>query len=343
MQFIIVSFLALSCLPVYLGFLSVVFFSVLLSLLSGLRGVTAGVDYLNYLEIYRANSLGGIEVGFDFLIRLHNAVFSDFDNFIFITAFLSIFLKVLVLYRTKINVGFSLFLYFTVLYPYLEFGFIRQSLSLAFFMLSVFFLVFRQRRLLGLLFFVLSASFHASAFFMIFVFLIKGRSFIFSKHCTLIIVVVAWGFSIFGLMSGILEMFLGANLISEFLPFISWKLNFYFFNPAYSADPLNPYVMRFFFIFMVLVYFYERLSPVRPLMIAYSISVALILLFSFNVQMYTRIGVFASFFEILLVSFLVRGFHRDSRILAYAFFAPFYFLFMVKSAVLFDVFKVSLF
>jgi hypothetical protein len=137
-------------------------FFLLLLLLAGFR-MNTGTDYENYYRIFYDKTLQlQLEIGFQWLINLTNAIhYNSFNLFIFLVASISITLKYFYFKQLKYP-SIGLVIYVGYFYHGLEYNIIRQGLAVSLILYSI--NCIRTREFLKFILLVTTASlFHISA------------------------------------------------------------------------------------------------------------------------------------------------------------------------------------
>lgn len=276
----------------------VILISIGLILFSGLR-FESGVDYFSYLNLYESAYIQSSEFLYWMLSIIHQNVFNSFSSYVFLISFLVLIIKVYVLNRLSDNVYISVYIFICISFIYVDMGFIRSSLALALFMLSFLFLVHGSKRYACLIF-IFSIFFHHSVLFMSFSFFICGRSDVNKRINYIYLLIGIFLLSFVGLFESVILF------IVEILPLphtFSWKIFYYLNNYSYDGSVLNFYIFRFLVVTILLLC--HRNVQYNPIVLKnYLIGVCLMVAFGFNIQFYTRIGLFTAFFEMLLISTL---------------------------------------
>lgn len=142
--------------------------SIAIAYLTGQKYLGVDRDFYNYLELY--NSTKGdityletrFEIGFIYYNWFMNNVLRlSFNNFIFFSAFISIFIKFFLITRYTNQVFIGIACYLLMFYPIHEYTQIRISLAAAFSFYA--FHKFAEKKLLvGAIIYLVSISFHSS-------------------------------------------------------------------------------------------------------------------------------------------------------------------------------------
>lgn len=270
-----------------------------LILFSGLR-YNSGVDYQNYLDLYQSAYFASTEYFYWTLSILHKSLFNSFPLFVFLVSFFTIVFKIYVLKKLSVNFFIAVYIYICISYIYVDMGFIRNSIALMFYMFSVLMLMKGSKKSSYVLF-VVAFFFHHSVFFMFFMFFIdvRGGAKISRKYLFFLFVfffLSLLGFFKFSVFS-VLDFFSGNS-------YVLWKIRFYLDNKGYSSFPVNIYNSRFLFLSLFFYFFRSKIDNHFFIKI-YVVGCCFLLLLGFNVQLYTRLGLYLSFFEILLFSDLI--------------------------------------
>lgn len=314
--------------------LSLLLISILLIIYSGLRGGIAGVDYESYRQIYETGYFPGTEPVFSYIVTIHKNTFDSYSAFIFTCALASIGLKLIVIRRLADSEWFGLFLYVCIIYPYIEFGFIRQSLAISVFAIALY-LLREKRKVYSVAAYVISLLIHNSLVFMAFVYFLNQKPINSSEwivKLTVVFFLVAL-FPYFQHVEQLIDLSINLNFPATF----SWKAIHYLRHDDYRSEVLNPYLLRFMVVACILHIYSRRLQDEVVLMKAYFFGIFLMLLFSFNVQFYTRISMPLLFIEIILISKLSLVLRGWNQVIMNLFFIIFYTAFFYKTVVLFDI------
>ncbi|WP_420896142.1 EpsG family protein [Vibrio scophthalmi] len=321
MTYLIFSLYTLLCLvviPRYMKSAFLFFISIGLIFFSGLR-YESGIDYFNYLNLYNASYYASTEYLYWFISIIHKNTLNSFPLFIFMISFVSIAIKLYVLDRSSENVFVSVFVFICISYIYVDMGFIRNSISLSFFMLS-FLMYSKDDKWYAFFFFFVSFLFHHSVIFMAYLFLLRPSSKGQVSQLYLVLLLACMLIACFDLPREILA--LSESL--SFLPhYITWKLNFYLNNVQYENLGINIYNVRYF-ILSLFFYYFQGVIKKSFLIKLYILGSCLILLLGFNVQFYSRVGIYTAFFEVLLISGFSYHFTGKNRLLFMFFLTIFY-------------------
>jgi hypothetical protein len=162
-------------------------------------------------------------------------------------------------------------------------------------------------------FYIAAIFFHASSLFMLLIFFVGERVSDKIVNLFFALMIISLFLSLFNLPEVILRSILDLDLLTEFFPYISYKINFYLNNDYYLNQPLNLYALRFFLVGLIFFVFSKKLNGEVYLLVIYFIYTSLVLLLGFNIQFYTRLGVFVNFIEIIIVSVLYSKAQRNIK------------------------------
>ena len=290
-----------------------------------------GVDYFNYLGLYNANYFASTEYAYWALSILHNYLFDSFPLFVFMISVITIVTKVYVLDRLSANIFISMYLFLCLSYIYVDMGFIRNSVSLAFFMLC-FLMYTKNKRTIALLLFFISFLFHHSVIFMLYIFLINMKN---NKQISCGYILLLFFFILISSFGFVKELALSLGGIPG-LDYVSYKLAFYLNQDAFQNSNLNIYNIRFVVVALFVFGFRKRIKN-QPIIKMYFVGVCLILLFGFNVQLYARIGLFVAFFEMLIMSFIAQLYKGKDRLKFIILLSIFYGISLLRTAYIMDI------
>lgn len=183
------------------------------------------------------------EPGFKFYTLILKSIFHDFEVFLLFSSFISISLVGLSIKRIARYPFESLLLYVVVIYLYVEFSVIRQSISIGIFILSLKFI--KEKCFYKyLLCCVVSGLFHVSGFLLLFLYFILNKDFNRKYYIAFIILgCLAFNLNFISLILSPLVPYLGS---------ISWKLLEYIQSNAreMSLGVLETFVTTVLFVIL---------------------------------------------------------------------------------------------
>lgn len=147
------------------------FLGIIWCLLPAIRDELVGTDTSNYIEFFRYPQLGyngreEVEIGFEIWNHIVRLLSSNKYVYLFLSALLSTIPLLLMIYKMSTRPIMALYIVSTIvlLEPFLfvEYGTMRQSLSIGFFLVFFFYLVYKNNFRLSILYGLLSYSFHNS-------------------------------------------------------------------------------------------------------------------------------------------------------------------------------------
>lgn len=183
------------------------------------------------------------EPGFKLYTLILKNIFNNFEIFLLFSSFISISLVGISIKRIARYPFESLLLYVVIIYLYVEFSVIRQSISIGIFILSLKFIkekCFYKYFLCCLV----SGLFHVSGFLLLFLYFILNKDFN-RKHCILFILLGCFAFNLNFI----------SLLLSPLIPYfgsISWKLLEYIQSNAreMSLGVLETFVITVVFVIL---------------------------------------------------------------------------------------------
>ncbi|NGZ94484.1 EpsG family protein, partial [Vibrio aestuarianus subsp. cardii] len=245
---------------------------------SGFRYET-GIDYFNYLRLYDANYFASTEYLYWLMSIFHKYLFDSFSLFVFMVAVVTISIKIYVLNKLSANIFISMYIFICISYIYVDLGLIRNSISLAFFMLC-FFMYVKKQSVIAVCFFIVALLFHHSVIFMLYIFFISNddNAKVSRKYLYFLFLFICLSYL------GIMKEFVASMGAIPGLEYISWKLAFYLDNDAYQNTNLNIYNLRYVIVSLFIFNFRKRIQC-GSLIKIYFIGTYLLLLFGFNIQL----------------------------------------------------------
>lgn len=305
--------------------------SILLILFSGLR-FNSGIDYGSYSNLYGLQYFPSHEYIFWTLSRIHFHLFDSFEGFVFVFSMVTISLKVYSLNKMSENVYVSLVIFILLSFVYVDLGFMRNSLSLVFFMLSLCY--FDSDRRKSFFLYLCALLSHHSALFFLFIFL-PPKLWCFSKlryvQLLAFTFIVASLNGFYGVMSSLLS-----RLSGNFPGNLLWKIDFYINNSDYISYGLNFYNVRLALVTCLFLFYYEKLKD-KFLLPVFINGVLLTLVLGFNIQFYTRVGIYLNVIEAILTSTLLLRLRKTNSILLGMFFFTMYIVIFARTATIMGV------
>ena len=298
---------------------------------SGFRFESA-IDYFSYLSLYNASYMASTEYLYWSLSIMHHYVFNSFPLFVLMVSAITIPVKIYVLNRLSANIFVSIFIFFCLSYIYVDMGFIRNSISLAFFMLSLLFYM-KNKKFLSIFLFSTAFFFHHSVLFLAYMFFLNPRSNVVISKKYLLLLIVCFFLSYFE----IAKLYLIA-LVDQlsFLGYLHWKLVHYLESEAFQNTSINIYNLRYLFVSLVFYYFRNRIQN-QFLIKIYLLGTSLLLLVGFNIQLYGRVGLYLSIFEMLLVSCFISSYRGKYRFLLISSISVFYGIIFFRITYIMDI------
>lgn len=308
-----------------------------LILFSGLR-YNSGIDYLSYKNLYELECFSTSEVLFWLLMILHKNIFNSYESFLFLVTLVSISIKLYLI--NKFNPKYlwlSILIFISVSYISVDMGLIRNSLAFMFFILSVYYLYIESNKTSYFYFFI-AFLFHHSVIFLIFIYFINkysevSRFYLFALISTFLL-------SIFNIFENAIYEFVNLEFIKNHFVYINWKINHYLIGEDYQSKGLNLYTLRIFLIAIILYVFHKRLSNNYFLKV-YIFGTCILLLMAFNVQFYTRLGLYLSLFEILLIPQLLYLFKGWTKVIISFVLIVMYVVLFFRTSYIFEIYKVN--
>jgi hypothetical protein len=308
-----------------------------LILFSGLR-FESGLDYLSYKELYSNANFSSSEILYWAVSIAHKYIFNSYSLFILMTAIFVISIKLYMLKKlSNQSLWFSVFIFITISYSTSDMGLIRNSYSMAFFMLS-FYYYYKNKNKLSYFYFLVAFLFHHATIFMLFIYFINKNSKVSYKYILLLLISIS--ISSFNLIYELLYNIANSDYISSNLSYISWKMNFYLTNESYQANNFNFYTVRFFLISLLFYSFRKRIGHSFLIKI-YIFGTFLIIIFSFNIQFYSRIGFSLILFEMILMSYFINIFRGWSRVIVIFTLLIFYIILFARISYIFNLYNIS--
>ena len=308
-----------------------------LILFSGLR-YESGIDYFNYKILYEYNYIASSEILFWLLVDFHKNIFNSYELFIFIISSITIFVKLYLI--NKFNPKYlwlSMLIFISVSYISIDMGLIRSSLSIMFFMMSVYSL-YNYKNKTSYFYFFLGFLFHHSIFFMIYIYFINKNSNITRLYLLTMVVASLIAFS------NSIETFIYELVNYEFIKsnftYFSWKVNHYLISEDYTGSGFNFYTMRILFLAIIFYAFHRRLTDGFFIKI-YIVGACIALILGFNIQLYTRLGVYLTLFEILLMSQVLNIFKGWSKVIVGFGLVIIYLVLFFRTSYIFEIYKVT--
>ncbi|WP_394345257.1 EpsG family protein [Albibacterium bauzanense] len=200
------------------------FFCIIVFLLPALRDISVGTDTINYIHFFQHPTIGyDVRANTEYGYKLWNSIISYIWNnkhfFIFTSAVLSLSGVFFFIYKRSPYRILSLLLFVLVGHFYLfQFSGMRQSISISFFLFALhYYIKGKDYRLIAIVFYILSISFHTTVLWCLPVILIVERI----KFDKKWLYILLWSSFIIGL-SGILNYRL---LISMFFEVVGQGIN----------------------------------------------------------------------------------------------------------------------
>lgn len=264
---------------------------------SGFR-FESGIDYFPYKELYRLGGFQSTEFLFWLALDFHRYFFNSYSSFIFLVSLLVITGKLTYIKRNCNFFYFSVFIYVCISFIYVDMGLVRNSISLLFFIFALHDL--KSRKWMSFFWFFVAAFFHHSVFMLAYIYITR----VFSRRILLLFLVCAVCIALTNTIPTGLPLMLKTMPIPEY---IQWKLNFYLTVTDYYNSNLNAYNIRFLFMSMLFIMHSHKIPDVKikTLISIYVVGACLIIIGGFNIQIYSRLGLFVSFIEVLIVPTIV--------------------------------------
>jgi hypothetical protein len=302
-----------------------------LVIFSGFR-FESGIDYSSYLTLYNYSYLASTEYFYWFISIAHKYIFNSYPLFIFMVAATTIPIKVYVINKLSENVFLSLFVYICLSYIYVDMGFIRNSISLLFFMLFILMYIKGNKKLAFFLF-MTAFLFHHSVIFMSYIFFLGNEDNKVVSRKYFFLIVVSALLAYLGVLKEVSLVVL--DQLSSF-KYIYSKLSHYLNSEIYQNENLNIYNLRYLFMSLIFYYFRNKIKNYFLIKV-YLLGTCLLLAFGFNIQIYTRIGIFLAFFEVLLMSYLVNLFRGYNRLFFVIIVSVFYGILFFRTSYIMDI------
>lgn len=236
-------------LPFALRYLFLAVFTLMLTLLAGLRG-NIEPDYANYREIFEYGDVylkkggGDVEYGYLVLNSFFRNIGLGFQAIIFFMAILSVVPKAYFFYRYSPNYLFSLLIYFATIYFIFDFIAIRQAVTLAIFMWSLVF-VFKKRFFPFLICIALGSLIHLSIILLLPGYFIFNRKF--SNNLLYLLVGICTIINVLQIKIGLMGLILEKFVLPDSA---SGKVEIYALDQTFSFVSLKQIGLALVFVFL---------------------------------------------------------------------------------------------
>lgn len=282
---------------------------------AGLRG-DVDPDYANYKDIFysaRVNSEVDVEPLFLYFNKILSYWGGEFQWVIFIMALFSITLKLNFFFKYSKNFAFSILIYYCSMFFLYDFIAIRQALAMAFFMISIPYLI--ERKLFHYSLFIIFASLiHLSALVLLPLYFFIHYSY--NKILLYAVLFLATLASVFKVDIQLVSLVL--NYIS--LPgFASNKLDVYTQEDVFAALSLRQLLLGFIFVF-----FFSKKDDkmIQVFLNIYILGIVVGTLFNEIPQLSFRLKAYFLWTESILVVYYIYRMFKDYNILkVFAYFA----------------------
>ncbi|EGS62998.1 MULTISPECIES: EpsG family protein [Vibrio] len=298
---------------------SVLFF-ILLYFVGG-RSRSVGTDTDAYYRIYDIildDSWPASEKKWEPLYQLLNYIVGGLGGgaeiVLLVASFITLFSIFLFIRKTSTNIYFSLFLYFSAFGYLLSFNIVRHSLSLAFFIWSVYFFV-NKKRFLSLSFIVISFCFHytISIVFFIFVFI-----YYMANERRLFVV---WLASLIFLAFPEIIKLVFLSFVDLIFMFVPEYYRVYISDEVFLTPDLGVKIIFNQIIFIFLLYgmvkYKNKIHGSYIYYVYMSLAGVVFLNFFYYIQYFNRFYVFLEFFNVLSIPLILRlVFSKSSYVIA---------------------------
>ena len=306
-------------------------------LFSGLR-YNSGIDYLSYKELYDLAYFSTGEILFWIFAIIHKNIFDSYESFIFIIALFTISVKLYFIYKFNPKyLWFTTLIFICTSYISLDIGLMRNSLSFMFFIVSMYYL-YIGNKLTSYFYFFVGFLFHHSIFFMIYIFLLNKNSKVLKYY--FFIMILASFVTLLNIQESMISDLSNLEFIKNKFTYFNWKINHYLLNQEYQSIGLSIYVLRIFFLAIIFYLLRKRISDIYFIKI-YIIGTCIVLLMGFNIQLYTRAGLYLTLFEIILMSQVLFSFKGWSKIIVGFVLVIMYLILLFRTSYIFEIYKVT--
>ena len=308
--------------------------SLILILFVGMRYESGG-DWYSYKKLYELNYVASTEYLYWFMSIIHKEIFNSFAIFIFMIASVTILIKLYVLDKITKNVVFAVFMFICLSYINIDIGLIRNSIAIAFFMLTVYYYD-KGKHKFAYLYFLTAFFFHHSVLLMVFIFFIKNIKVSFLYYFVILSVLTV---SMFEIMRVVVIYF---SSMLENIPYVYYKLNHYLSHEAFQNSSLNIYTSRYALLSVVFLYYRNKIKEDYYIGI-FIIGSCIMLLIGFNVQFYTRIGVYLTIYEIIIVTKFINLFKGRNKAIIYPVLIFFYLIIFFRTSYIHNIINLRMF